>query len=72
VEPGREITWTGVAAGAKAVHRNVLMSEGNGATTVTSEESMAGPLLRLFMSSTKLHAGMEEWLDALKRAAEED
>ena len=72
VEPGREITWTGVAAGAKAVHRNVLASDGNGTTTVTSEESMAGPFLVLFMNGTKLHAGMEDWLAALKRAAEEN
>jgi carbon monoxide dehydrogenase subunit G len=72
VEPGREITWTGVAAGAKAVHRNVLTANGSGTTTVISEESMAGPLLSPVMSSTKLHAAMEEWLDALKRAAEED
>lgn len=70
VEPGQEITWTGVAAGAKAVHRNRLTSDGNGTTTVSSEESMAGPFLGLFMSSAKLHVGMEEWLGALKRAAE--
>jgi uncharacterized protein YndB with AHSA1/START domain len=70
VEPGREITWTGVAAGAKAVHRNVLTTDDNGTTVVSSEESMAGPFLVLFMNGNKLHASLDEWLAALKLAAE--
>lgn len=70
VDPGREITWTGVSSGAKAVHRHVLESAGPGATRVFSEESVAGPLLVLFFNGAKLRAGMEGWLDALKRAAE--
>jgi len=70
VEAGREITWTGVAYGAKAVHRHVLEPTEGGATRVFSEESMAGPLLVLFYTSAKLGAEMEEWLSALKSAAE--
>jgi len=31
---------------------------------------MAGPLLVLFFDGAKLRAGMEEWLAALKTAAE--
>jgi uncharacterized protein YbjT (DUF2867 family)/uncharacterized protein YndB with AHSA1/START domain len=70
VEVGREITWTGVAYGAKAVHRHVLQPTEGGATRVFSEESMAGPLLVLFYNSARLRAEMEEWLSALKIAAE--
>jgi uncharacterized protein YndB with AHSA1/START domain len=70
VDPGREITWTGVSSGAKAVHRHLLEATGDGATRVRSEESMAGPLLVLFYGSAKLQAGMERWLSGLKTAAE--
>jgi hypothetical protein len=71
VDAERELTWTGVSSGAKAVHRNLVESTADGATRVISEESMAGPLLTLFYSSTKLEAGVERWLAALKRAAED-
>jgi hypothetical protein len=37
---------------------------------VFSEESMGGPLLVLFYNSAKLGTDMEEWLSALKSAAE--
>jgi uncharacterized protein YndB with AHSA1/START domain len=70
VEAKREITWTGVAYGAKAVHRHVLKPAEGGATRVFSEESMGGPLLVLFYNSAKLGTDMEEWLSALKSAAE--
>jgi uncharacterized protein YndB with AHSA1/START domain len=72
VDAEREITWTGVSSGAKAVDRNVLQPTGDGgATRVFCEESMAGTLLVLFFDSAKLKAGMEAWLSALKMAAEE-
>jgi uncharacterized protein YndB with AHSA1/START domain len=72
VDADREITWTGIAYGAKAVHRHVLEPTGDGgATQLLCEESMAGPLLTLFFNSAKLQAGLEKWLSALKRAAEE-
>jgi len=70
VEPEREITWTGVSSGSKAVHRHVLEPTADGGTQVYSEESMAGLLLVLFYNSTKLQTGMEAWLNALKSAAE--
>ena len=70
VDAEREIAWTGVSLGTKAVHRHVLESAGPGVTRVFSEESMAGPLLVLFFDGVKLRAGMEEWLAALKTAAE--
>lgn len=71
VEAGREITWTGVSSGAKAVHRHELESSDDGATRLYMEESLAGPLLVLFFDSSKLKAGMEKWLISLKTAAEE-
>jgi hypothetical protein len=70
VNPGRELTWTGISTGAKAVDRHVLEATDDAATRVRSEESMAGPLLVLFYNSAKLRTGMEQWLTALKTAAE--
>jgi len=70
VDAEREITWTGVSSGAKAIDRYVLEPIDEGTTRVYCEESMAGPLLVLFFDSAKLKAGMEEWLSALKTAAE--
>lgn len=70
VDAGRELTWTGVSSGAKAVHRHVLEATDEGATRVFSEESMSGPLLVLFFDDAKLRTGMEKWLTALKTAAE--
>jgi uncharacterized protein YndB with AHSA1/START domain len=70
VDRGREITWTGVSSGAKAVHRHLLEAAGDTTTRVRSEESMAGPLLVLLYSSAKLQAGLEQWLTGLKAAAE--
>ena len=59
-----------MAYGAKAVHRHDLKPAEGGATRVFSEESMGGPLLVLFYNSAKLGTDMEEWLSALKSAAE--
>ena len=42
----------------------------DGATRLYCEESMAGPFLVLFYNSDKLRTGMEQWLAALKTAAE--
>lgn len=70
IQPGREITWTGVSAGAYAVHRHVLEETADGATLVRTEESMGGPFLILFFNNTKLHATLEKWLTGLKKAAE--
>ena len=71
VDPGRELTWTGVSSGAKAVHRHVLQPAPDGATRLESTESMAGPFLTLFYNSGKLEQGTVRWLAALKAAAEQ-
>jgi Polyketide cyclase / dehydrase and lipid transport len=65
-----ELTWTGTALGAKVVHRHVMTPTGQGTTRLCSEESMAGPLLVLVFSSAKLHAALEQWLTAIRTAAE--
>jgi uncharacterized protein YndB with AHSA1/START domain len=69
VNPGRELTWTGVSAGYKVVHRHLLQATAGG-TRVRCEESMAGPLLVLFFSGARLQEGLRRWLAALKTAAE--
>jgi hypothetical protein len=71
VEHCRELTWTGVSFGARAVHRNLLHRIDAGTTRLVSQESMAGPLLSLIYSSTKLGQGLTTWLSALKTAAEQ-
>jgi hypothetical protein len=71
VDPGRELTWTGVSSGFKVVHRHLLDATSDGATRVRCEESMAGPLLVLFYNRAKLQADLETWLTALKTAAEQ-
>jgi uncharacterized protein YndB with AHSA1/START domain len=70
VDPGREITWTGVSSGFKVVHRHLLEATADGGTRVRCEESMAGPFLVLFFNGAKLRAALEQWLTALKTAAE--
>ena len=70
VEPGREITWTGVSSGAKAVHRHVLESPTPDTTHVACDESMAGTMLGLFYDSDKMQTTIDAWLSALKFAAE--
>ena len=70
VDPGREISWTGVSSGARAVHRHLLAAQDERHTRLVSEESMAGPLLTLLYSEAKLRAALETWLTALKTAAE--
>jgi hypothetical protein len=69
VDSARELTWTGVFSGAKAVDRHVLEATDDGATRIRCEESMAGPLLVLFYNSAKLQADTEQWLTTLKTAA---
>jgi uncharacterized protein YndB with AHSA1/START domain len=71
VDRDRELTWTGVSSGAKAVHRHLLEATGPSSTRVRSEESMAGPLLVLLYNSAKLQVGLEQWLSGLKATAEQ-
>lgn len=70
VEPDRELTWTGVSFGARAVHRHVLHTAPGGGTRLESAESMAGPLLTLMYSSAQLDRGLTGWLAAVKAAVE--
>jgi hypothetical protein len=70
VNPGRELTWTGTSMGFKAVHRHLLDEAPGGGTRVRCEESMAGPLLILIYSETRLRRALATWLTALKTAAE--
>jgi len=51
VTPRRELTWTGRFLGYKAVDQHLLEPAGNGRTTVTIRESLAGPLLPLFYTA---------------------
>lgn len=71
VEQCRELTWTGVSFGARAVHRHLLHRIDDGTTRLASQESMAGPFLSLFYSRTKLVHGLAAWLSAIKTAAEQ-
>ncbi|GIH92382.1 SRPBCC family protein [Planobispora siamensis] len=70
VAAGRELTWTGVFLGYKAVDRHVLEPLEDGRTRVTVEESLAGPLLPLFYGERKLRANHERWLSDLRSAVE--
>jgi hypothetical protein len=72
VDPYRELIWTGTFFGFKAVDRHLLEPIDGGRTRVTIQESLAGPLLPLFYSATRLRAGHEEWLGALKTFVEND
>ena len=70
VSPGRELTWSGRFLGYKAVDQHLLEPAGNGGTTVTMRESLAGLLLPLLYRPSQLQAGHRQWLTALKTALE--
>jgi hypothetical protein len=70
VDPHRELSWTGVTMGFKAVDRQVLERVDAEHTRVTVEESLAGPLLPLPYRASKLRSNHETWLGALKRFVE--
>lgn len=70
VEPGREISWTGVTYGIKAVHRQLLQDADHGATMLRSEESMAAPMLSLLYPSAKLQCDLDTFIAGIRRAAE--
>ena len=71
VNPGHELTWTGRFLGYKAVDQHLLEPAGNGRTTVTIRESLAGPLLTLLYRPSQLQAGHQRWLTALKTTLEQ-
>jgi uncharacterized protein YndB with AHSA1/START domain len=70
VEPEREISWVGRAAGSKVVHRNLLSEAPGGSTKVVSEESMAGIFVTWLYSREKLDRVLDNWLASLKAASE--
>jgi uncharacterized protein YndB with AHSA1/START domain len=70
-EPERRLSWTGTAMTAKAVRVWELKPEPRNRTLLTMKESMDGLLMAKLYSSQKLGDAGNEWLLALKRAAEQ-
>lgn len=70
-EAERHLSWTGTAMTAKAVHVWELKPEPGDQTLLTMKESMDGPLMAKLYSSQELGEAGNEWLLALKRAAEQ-
>lgn len=68
--PDRTVAWTGRASVAKAVHVLTLSALDPGHTRVQSMESMDGPLLSWFYSSSDLQTSEDQMLKNLKAAAE--
>ncbi len=71
VEPYKSFGWTGKTFGMFAVH-NWTLTETNGHTKVSVEESMEGFLAMVFKKSfnKSLEKGMQNWLDLLKKECE--
>ena len=71
VVPYKQFGWTGKAFGVHAIH-NWTLSEENGQTKVSVDESMEGFLARLFKKpfNQNLEKGMQTWLDLLKKESE--
>lgn len=62
------ISWTGTAMGIKAIHVWKFEADGN-QTIVTTEESIQG-FLTVFFGHQKLHSSLLNWLDQLRKKAE--
>jgi len=71
VDPFINLGWTGKAIGIYAIH-NWQLSEKNGKTTVTVDESMEGFFAKLFKKTfnRSLEKGMQTWLGLLKQECE--
>ncbi len=69
-ETDHRLAWTGTALSAKAIHVWELDEGPGGQTLVRVQESLEGPLINHFMSSTELANTDMQWLVALKTAAE--
>lgn len=67
VEPPGQFGWTGKTFGLFAIH-NWYLSDTNGKTEVTVQESMEGFFAKLFKKSFNkiLEKGMDLWLELLK------
>jgi hypothetical protein len=70
VEAETKLAWTGRAAGMTAIHVWELHDHEDGGTLVKTSESMEGFLAKWVMSSAKLERSLNDWLGALKNAAE--
>ena len=70
-EPERRLSWTGTALTAKAIHVWELQPQPGNQTLLIMKESMDGPLMAKLYPSQKLTEAGNQWLVALKRAAEE-
>ncbi|MCF6404666.1 SRPBCC family protein [Chitinophaga filiformis] len=71
VQANREVSWSGPAFGAFAIHRWRFSTQ-NGHTTIQVEESMEGWLVQLLPGKFQsgLDTSIEHWLAYLKAAAE--
>lgn len=71
VEPYKQFGWTGKTFGMYAIH-NWTLTEENGQTKVSVDESMEGFLAGLFKKSfnKNLEKGMQTWLVLLKKESE--
>lgn len=71
VEPYKNFGWTGKTFGMFAIH-NWTLTETNGQTKVSVDESMEGFFAKLLKKSfnKNLEKGMQNWLDFLKQECE--
>jgi len=71
VEPFKNLGWTGKTFGMFAIH-NWSLTETNGQTKVSVEESMEGFFAKLLKKpfNKSLENGMQKWLELLKQECE--
>ena len=71
VDKYRHLGWTGKAMGTFAIH-NWTLTEINGQTEVSVDESMEGFLAKLFKKAFNktMAIGMQKWLEVLKKECE--
>jgi uncharacterized protein YndB with AHSA1/START domain len=71
VEPYKQFGWTGKTFGIFAIH-NWTLTETDGQTTVSVDESMESFLAKLLKKSFNktLEKGIQHWLDLLKQECE--
>ena len=70
VDPPIELAWTGRFLIYRAIDRVLLAALEAQRTSVTFEESLAGPLLSILYRSAQLRANHERFLTSLKKVAE--
>ena len=68
VEPNKQFGWMGKSFGLLAVH-NWILTEKDGQTEVTVEESMEGFLAKLLrkLFQANLNKGMQTWIELLNQ-----